>query len=166
MSSLSLISLDSLPNPLDIAEEVIIGRNWAFDRPGAEELVAEVAGTWCHYRVWLAWQESLGALAFTCAFDTKIPASVRPKLYTLLGLVNERIWAGHFDLCSEEGTISFRHTLLLRGKGATNEQLEDLLDIAMTECERFYPALQSMIWAGREAQEALDMAMFDTAGEA
>ena len=31
---------------------------------------------------------------------------------------------------------------------APDEQLEDLMDTAILECERFYPALQMVLWAG------------------
>jgi hypothetical protein len=61
----------------------------------------------------------------------------------------------------------FRHTVLLRGAaGASVEQLEDLVDIARNECERFYPAFQFVLWAGRSASEAVELAMLDTVGEA
>jgi hypothetical protein len=61
----------------------------------------------------------------------------------------------------------FRHTTLLRGApGASVEQLEDLVDIALTECERFFPAFQFVIWGGKSASEAIGAAMFETVGEA
>lgn len=156
-----------IPNPLDVAEQIIMDRDWAFDRPADEELVAEMAGNWCHYRVWLAWQELMGAMIFTCAFDTKVPQAARAKLHPLLARVNEKMWLGHFDISEQDGSITFRHTLLLRGsKGVTAEQLEDLLDIAFTECERFYPAFQSVLWGGKNCDEALEAAVFETVGEA
>ena len=74
---------------------------------------------------------------------------------------------GHFDLWSEDGQPVFRHANLLRGSpGASVEQLEDLLDIALTECERFYPAFQFVIWAGKTPEEAIEAAILETAGEA
>jgi hypothetical protein len=61
----------------------------------------------------------------------------------------------------------FRHTVLLRGSsGASVEQLEDLVDIARSECERFFPAFQFVLWAGRSPREALEAAMLETVGEA
>lgn len=165
----SLLTESSLlpPNPLDLAEQLIMDRNWAFDRPMDDELVAEVAGAWCNWRIWLAWQEDMGTLTFSCAMDTKLPEAQRAKLYPLLALVNERLLLGHFDISSEDGTIAFRHALPLRGGfGASAEQLEDLLDIAIGEGERFYPAFQSVVWGGMTAQDALGAAMFDVAGEA
>ncbi len=159
---------DSLrTNPLDIAEQLILDREWLCDRPVEEELVAEVQSSWCNYRIWFTWQPDLGVLIFSCAYDIKIHEKHRAKLYPLLAAVNEKLWLGHFDLSSEDGVIMYRHAQLLRGaSGASPEQLEDLLDIAITECNRFFPAFQSVLWGGNTHHEALEIALLDTVGEA
>ena len=41
-------SLSSIDNPLDLAESLCEDRDWLFDRPASEELVADIAGSWCH----------------------------------------------------------------------------------------------------------------------
>jgi hypothetical protein len=154
-------------NPLDTAEQLIIDRDWAFDRPGEQELVAEVAGVWCNYRIWLHWNEELGTFGMTCALDSKLPKHLQVRVLPLLALANEKLWLGHFELQAQDGALCFRHTQLLRGAmQATPEQIDQLLDIAVQECERFYPAFQSVLWAGRNAEEAMSMAMFETMGEA
>lgn len=154
-------------NPLDLAEQLINDREWLCDRPVDEELVAEVQSSWCNYRIWFSWQEELGVLIFSCAYDNKIPEKQRGKIYPLLAAVNEKLCIGHFDLASDDGMVMYRHALLLRGgQSATPEQLEDLLDIAMAECNRFYPAFQSVMWGGNTVAEALEIAMLDTVGEA
>src|SRR5262249_15320727 len=117
-------------NPLDLAEQLVQDRDWLFDRPMDEELVAEVQSNWCNYRIWFTWQPELNAVIFSCAYDNKIPEKQRAKIYPLLASVNEKMWLGHFDLGQDDGLIMFRHALLLRGgHGATPEQMEDLLDI-------------------------------------
>lgn len=154
-------------NPLDLAEELFESREWLFDRPVEEELVAEIEGAWCHYRVWCTWQPQLEVMIFSCAFDTRVPEKSAKALYPLLASINEKMWLGHFDLCSEEHIITFRHALLLRGgNGATLQQMEDLIDIAMTECDRFFPAFQSVVWGGNSCENALEIALMDTVGEA
>ena len=106
-------------------------------------------------------------MQFSCQFDMKVQASRRHAVSELLGEVNARLWLGHFDVCSEEHTPMFRQTTLLRGsRGATVEQLEDLVEIALSECERFYPAFQFVIWGGKTASEAVSAAILDTMGEA
>ena len=67
----------------------------------------------------------------------------------------------------EDGTPVFRHNLLLRGiVHPSVEQMEDMIDYAMTECERFFPAFQFVVWGGKEPREALAAAMIDVEGEA
>ena len=63
-------------------------------------------------------------------------------MYELLALANEKLWLGHFGLEQDDGMPVFRHAVLLRGApGASAESLEDMVDIALTECERFFPGL-------------------------
>ncbi len=158
---------DAVYNPLDIAELVIMDRDWVFDRPGEGELIAEVAGTWCRYRIWFNWQEDSGGLTMSCSLETKFPKQMTTKVHSLLALVNEKMWLGHFDITSEDMSITFRHSLLVRDQvGTSAEHLQDLLDIAIEECERFYPAFQAMIWGGKTPAEALELSLFETVGEA
>ena len=97
----------------------------------------------------------------------RVPAEKRAPVSELLALVNARLWIGHFDLVFEEGTPAFRQTVLLRGADRLSvEQLEDLMDIGVVECERFYPAFQFLIWAGKSPADAIAAAMLDTVGEA
>ncbi len=168
MSAMQFSSAEIIhQNPLDLAEQLINERDWLCDRPEDAELIAEVQSSWCNYRIWFTWQEELGVLIFSCAYDSKIHEKQRERIYPLLASVNEKMWVGHFDLSKDDGVIMYRHALLLRGgKQASPEQLEDLLDIAMTECNRFYPAFQSVLWGGNTVEDALDIAMLDTVGEA
>src|SRR5262245_28031610 len=103
MTSLTL-KTDELYNPLDIAERVIMDRDWVFDRPDEGELIAEATGHWGRYRLWLNWQAEHGGLTLTCALDTKFAKPMLPKIYSLLAIVNEKLWLGHFDLCSQDST--------------------------------------------------------------
>ena len=166
MSSVMLRIEDAF-NPLDIAESVIMDRDWVFERSGESELIAEVSGVWCNYRLWLNWQEDSGGLTLSCALDTKFPKQMLFKIHSLLAMVNEKMWLGHFDVSPEEMSVTFRHSLLLReGAGTTAEHLHDLFDIAVNECERFFPAFQSVVWSGKSPAEALQISLFETIAEA
>ncbi|WP_142847290.1 YbjN domain-containing protein [Telmatospirillum sp. J64-1] len=154
-------------NPLDLVEQFVIANDWPFDRRNDEEMAVEVPGRWCDFSLYFAWREELGAMHFTCAYDMKIPDAKRPPIYELLALVNDRMWLGHFGIWAEENIPMFRHSVLLRGaSGASMEQIEDLVDIALSEAERFYPAFQFVIWGGKTANEAIAAALLDTVGEA
>jgi len=104
---------------------------------------------------------------FSCGFDMKVPKGRRGPVYELLALANERLWLVHFDLSAEDNSPAFRHAVLLRGvPAASPEQVEDLVDIALSECERFYPAFQFVVWGGKSPAQALASAMIDPVGEA
>jgi hypothetical protein len=162
-----MLKTDELYNPLDLAERVIMDRDWIFDRTDDGELIAEAGGTWGRYRVWMCWQQDSGGLTLSCTLDTKYSKAMLPKVYALLAIVNEKLWLGHFDICSEESAIAFRHSVLVReGAGTSVEHLQELLDIAIEECERFYPAFQSVVWGGKSPAEALELSLFETVAEA
>ena len=167
MSSLSVASGQSLGNPIDLAEEIVQANQWAHDRASDEELLVEIAGKWSDYRLLFLWQREIMALHFSCSFDMKVPKARRSAVLELLAAINERLWLGHFDLVSDDLSPAFRQGVLLRGAGgASVEQLEDLVDIAVTECERFYPAFQYVVWGGKNPAEAVTAACLDPVGEA
>jgi hypothetical protein len=167
MSALTTSVQERAANPLDIMEQIAAANDWAFDRRNDSEMAAEAPGKWCDYGLYFSWSHEISAMQFTCAFDLKVPERRRGALYELLALANERLWIGHFGMDSDDGMPVFRHAVLLRGTaGASSESLEDMVDIAIAECERFFPAFQFVLWGGKSASEALQAAMLECAGEA
>jgi hypothetical protein len=168
MTSVSVVEPSHFSgNPIDLVEEIVIANDWAHDRASEEELVVEISGRWCDYRLYFVWQEEISALHFSCGFDMKVSRGRRSAVYELLALANEKLWLGHFDLSAEENSPAFRHAVLLRGVSAASaEQVEDLVDIALSECERFYPAFQFVVWGGKSPAQAIASAMIDPVGEA
>jgi hypothetical protein len=167
MSVLALAETGMQHNPLDIVEEIVAANEWLFERNTSEELVVELSGRWCHYRLFFVWQPLISALQFSCQFDMKVPDGRLPAVHELLAVMNGKLWLGHFEMCTEDNSPLFRHTLLLRGvRGGAVETLEDLVEIALTESERFYPAFQLVIWGGKRAEDALGAAMIETIGQA
>ncbi len=154
-------------NPLDILEEIVSANEWLFDRANDDELIVELAGRWCHYRMFFVWQKEIGALQFSCQFDMKVPEAKRNDVHDLLAMLNDRMWLGHFNLDMQQCMPLFRYTVLTRGGRMPGiESLEDLVEIALTECERFYPAFQFVIWGGKRPGEAMAASMIDVAGRA
>jgi hypothetical protein len=167
MNSPALDTALQAPNPIDLVEEVVLANEWRHDRASDEELVVEISGRWCEYRLLFVWHREMSALHFSCGFEMKVPRPRRGPVYELLATVNERMWFGHFDLAPTDQSPSFRHGVLLRGAGSASvEQIEDLVDISITECERFYPAFQFVVWGGKNPEEAIASAMIDPIGEA
>jgi hypothetical protein len=107
------------------------------------------------------------ALHIACAFELKAPERCRGEVQQLVSLINEQMWVGHFDFWVQDGLVMYRHALVLAGGlDASGRQCEALLSTALDACERYYPAFQFVVWAGKPAREALDAAMFETSGEA
>lgn len=161
------VSPQTATNPIDIVEQLVEYNDWTFDRRNDQEMAVQVPGTWCDYSLYFAWSEEIGAIHFTCAFDMRVPPDRRAPLWELLAVANERVWMGHFGIWEDEGLPMYRHAIPMRGApSATFGQIEDLVENAIIECERFYPAFQYVIWGGKSARDAIESAMIETAGEA
>jgi hypothetical protein len=158
---------DQRNNPLDVVESMATGNNWPFERAGEDEIGIVVTGSWTNYQCSFTWMDDIEALHLACAFDMKVPEARLTDVQRLIAMINEQLWIGHFDVWMQNGVIMFRHALVLAGGvAASNRQCETVLGTALDSCERYYPALQFVIWAGKSPREAMDSAMFETAGEA
>jgi hypothetical protein len=154
-------------NPLEVVERLATTNDWSFERAGEDEITILVRGKWADYQVSFTWMDDIEALHLACAFELKTVDRWRTEVQQLTAMVNEQMWVGHFDFWFQDGLIMFRHALVLAGGvEASGRQCEALLTTALEACERYYPAFQFVVWAGKSAREALDAAMFETAGQA
>jgi hypothetical protein len=166
---MSLIEVNEQPriNPLDVVERVAASHGWSFERAGDDEITLLVTGKWSDYQISYTWMFDIEALHLACAFELKVPERCRTEVQLLVSLINEQMWVGHFDLWPADGLVMYRHALVLAGGvEATGRQCESLLGTALDACERYFPAFQFVVWAGKPARESLDAAMFETQGEA
>ncbi|MCB2108737.1 MAG: YbjN domain-containing protein [Rhodobacteraceae bacterium] len=155
----------SSSNPVEAIEEIIADKEWVYDRRCDTEIAIEAPGTWCDYGMFFAWSEDLSALHFSCALDMRVQPKLMGQIYELIAKLNERLWLGHFAVWVEEGIPMFRHTLRLRDQ-IDVDAIGDLMDLAVSECERYYPAFQFVIWGGRTAEDAITSSLLDTVGQA
>jgi len=154
-------------NPIDVVEEVIYSKKWTFSRADDYELVAEIASKWCQYRFYFTWSEQIRAISLTVTFDLKFPHAKMKEAQELLALINEKLWIGHFDITSKNGIPAYRHTVLSFPEDEVlHHQLENLVDIAIYECEKFYPAFQLVLFEDSDPGKALAISTFDTIGVA
>jgi hypothetical protein len=154
-------------NPLDVVEHVAALNDWTFERAGDDEITMLVNGRWSDYQISFTWMHDIEALHLACAFDLKVPDRRRGETQQLISLVNEQLWVGHFDLWTKDGMVMFRHALVLAGgTEPSHQQCEALVTAAVEACERYFPALQFVVWAGKSCREALEAAMFETSGQA
>ena len=154
-------------NPIDVVEDVIYAKKWTFSRSDDHELVAEISSQWCQYRLYFTWSEQIKAISYTITFDLKFPENKIGKAHELLALINEKLWIGHFDITSKNGIPAYRHAVLsLPENDMLHHQLEDLVDIAIYECEKYYPAFQLVLFEDSNPSKALSLSTFDTIGRA
>ncbi|MEX0841175.1 MAG: YbjN domain-containing protein [Xanthobacteraceae bacterium] len=166
---MSLIGFSEAPriNPLEVVERMAVVNDWSFERASDDEITILASGRWTDYQVSFTWMNDIEALHLACAFDIKVPERRRAEVQQLISLINEQLWVGHFDLWLQDGLIMYRHALVLTGGlAASGQQCEALLGTATDACERYFPAFQFVVWAGKPAREALGAAMFETSGEA
>src|SRR6201991_2198717 len=159
--------IDSRNNPLAVVEDIASTNNWPFERSGEDEVTIVSRGAWTDYQLSFTWMGEIEALHLASAFDMKIPVARRAEVQRLIASVNEQLWVGHFDIWTQSGMIMHRQALVLPGgMTASTAQCETMLVSAIHACERYYPAFQFVVWAGKTAPEAMSAAMFDTEGEA
>ena len=166
---MSLIDMeyDLRSNPVDAIEQVALANDWSFERASDDEITISVVGSQSDYNLSFSWLDEYEALHLACAFDLKVAAPRRTEICRLLALVNERMLMGHFDLWTEADVIMYRQSLLLTGDLVPTEgQIEGMLAHALETCELHQQAFQFVVFAGKSAAEALETALFETAGEA
>lgn len=154
-------------DPLGVATQIADEAMWNWERLRPDELIIDVPGHWGEYRFHLNWQEESHLFYLACFLDLKVPDILPEGIYELLVLVNRRLWMGHFDFV-EDQWIVFRYSLLMKSK-ETNDilpQVEELIDTIIGECETFYPVFGTLLTHDIPPEEALQMGLIDTVGEA
>ncbi|NVJ71549.1 MAG: YbjN domain-containing protein [Alphaproteobacteria bacterium] len=156
-------------NPVDLAEELAGANDWAVERHGEDELTMFISGQYTDLQFRVFWRDDFKTLQFACLFDLKVPEGRRADIYQTLGLINERMWIGHFEYWAEEDALLFRHASLVGDPllGAIcEEHMVTMVETALGECERFYPVFQFVMWGGQSPEEAIESAMLECAGSA
>lgn len=158
---------EDVSNPLDCVEEVMHSHDWAYDRPTDSEIVVQASSQKSHYRMTFLWQEEYSAMQFFCEMDECIPEARMAMTTRALKNINERLWLGHFDVPEDTCTPVFRYTCLFRGTQTSGiEHVEDIVEIAMAECERFYNVFALLATAPTLTEDVLELVMADHGGAA
>ena len=154
--------------PIDMLEAYYAAHGWEHERHD-DEIVATVKGSWATYELRALWRDDDSVLQFLAFPDIKVTDDRRAAIYEAVGLVNEQLWIGHFELWSSSGVLLFRHAAMVDGEEEgtmTLAAVELLVESAIEECERFYPVFQFVLWGGKTPKEALAAALIETQGEA
>ncbi|MCL4679453.1 MAG: YbjN domain-containing protein [Alphaproteobacteria bacterium] len=160
-------SASSAVNPLDSVEELLCDQNWVYDRTDDDCLMVQVKGRSCNYKLLFVWQKNLNALQFSCEYEMTLRHDNMGMAASAVLDMNEESWMGHFEIARKTLVPSYRQTCLMRGYefNESNAYFEDLIDISLAHCERFYPVFHLLSKPGAANSESLSLALMETAGE-
>mgnify|MGYP001049404417 CR=1 FL=1 len=154
-------------HPIDIVEHIAEHHDWDFDRIGDDQIAMAVEGQWRTYSITLAWSGYDETLRMICTFEMEPPAEMLPALYETLNAVNDQCWAGNFTYWDAQKLMVYRYGLVLAGgQMASPEQIDTMIGAAVRSAERYYPALQLVVWGGRSPAEAMQIAIAEAYGRA
>jgi len=154
-------------HPIDIVESLAEHHAWDFDRVADDQIAMAIEGQWRTYSITLAWSAYDETLRILCSFEMAPPAEKLPLLYETLNLANDQCWSGAFTLWLEQKLMVYRYGLVLTGgEIAGTAQLNRLVQSAVRNAERFYPAFQLVCWGDDTPKQAMRVAMDEAFGTA
>ena len=154
-------------HPIDIVEHLATHHEWDFDRIADDQIAMAVEGQWRTYSITLAWSAYDETLRMVCTFEMEPPAERMAALYELLNMINDQCWAGAFTYWPEQKLMVYRYGLVLAGgQVACPDQIDTMIGAAVMSAERYYPALQLLIWGDRTPSDALQVAIAEAYGRA
>lgn len=154
-------------HPIDIVEHLAEHYDWEFDRVAEDQIAMAIEGVWRTYSITLAWSNCDETLRLICTFEMDPPAEKLPALYDVMNRANDKCWTGAFTTWREQRLMVYRYGLLLTGgEIAGSAQINQLLNMAVSNCERFYPAFQLVCWGDETPAKAMDVAMTEAYGRA
>ena len=154
-------------HPIDIVEHIAEHHEWDFDRMDDDQIAMAVEGQWRTYSLTLAWSGYDETLRMVCTFEMEPPEEKMPGLYELINNINDQCWAGAFTYWAEPKLMVYRYGLVLSGgQIATPDQIDTMINAAVLSAERYYPAMQLLIWGDRTPEEAMQAAIAEAYGRA
>lgn len=154
-------------HPIDIVEHIAAHHDWEFDRIHDDQIAMAVEGQWRTYSITLAWSAYDETLRLICSFEMEPPEEKFPQLCEALNAINDQCWAGAFTWWASHQLMVYRYGLVLAGgQVASPDQIDTMISAAVTSAERYYPALQLVIWGDRTPKEALQVAIAEAYGRA
>ncbi len=154
-------------HPIDIVESLAADHRWEFDRVTDDQIAMAVEGLWRTYSLTLAWSAQDETLRLICTFEMDPPEARLVDLYDVLNRCNDMVWGGGFTYWGEQKLMVWRYGLTLAGgQLASTSQVNHMIQTAVTNAERFYPAFQMVAWANATPIDAMKVAIAEAYGRA
>lgn len=154
-------------NPIEALETIAKDNKWPLEKLSDEEASLECTGRWGEFTLSFLWQEEYNALQFCAVSDLAVSAEKMQAIKDILFDINHKTWLGHFDIDDTSQCVTFRYNSLMRGISMnTHDHLEDIIELAMTEFDRFYPAFKAVLSERKVANDIMVAMLADPMGEA
>ena len=155
-------------DPLEIVENLAENHDWEFNRIGDDHVAIVIEGLWRHYFMSLS-KSNLddGMIKLVCTFELTGKEKFKDQLFDVLNFINQEVWVGSFTYSQEKELLIFRYGISFTDiYSPTYEQISNLLEKTFECCERYYPVFQAVYSGSSNINEALDLALGSTNGEA
>ena len=161
------VSSNEKNNPLDFLEEIVVDNSWPHNRVNENTLYVEIGGQGCDFFLSLAWSQDSNLLQYTFTYNMKIRDDSYDSLCNLINIINRQLCFGHFELWMEDGWIIFRNSIFAKyEKDSLQDQISQIFSLSISECEKYYPAFQFVLFEDINPAKALYLSTFDTIGRA
>ena len=154
-------------NPIDYIEEYF---SRFFDnilRDSENKITINAKGLWNTYKISIIWSETKKIFEICSYLDNSRKTRNDNSVYLLISKVNEKTGLGYFNFNPKLNTIFFNHKASVKGQESiTIEQVENFVDIAVEECDRFFPVFYVFFNKKKSPKNAIDIAILETCGEA
>ena len=154
-----------IDDPLDTVELIASLQNWTCERSDNEVSII-ASGKHNNYQIAVSFHNNYEGLNIICGFDLKFNSKNKNQILELVSSINSQIWLGHFDIWDKDGLVIYRNSSFFDKINFTYDYIETLLLDSVNSIDRYFPAFQYILWAGKSSEEALNSVLFETKGEA
>ena len=159
--------LPELGDPIELVARFVVRQDWFLKQTKAGSVLVDVPGQWGNYQLSVDWQDELQTLCVEITLDLLFDDVSVPRLETLLSDLNSHLFMGHFRLTADQRQVQLHYVLPLRGAGgATPEQIEDVVDILLGQCEQAAPAFAQLVFTPDQPASSARLVMAPVAGQA
>ncbi len=159
--------INSFCNPIDYIEEYVYKLDADLFRDSANNLTLIYRGQWRSYSVVFKWDEQNKIISVSSYFDITKKEKINKNIYSLVSIVNEKINLGYFHYCSKLETVFFKYQVSFKGVDyLTEEQIEDILNVVINECDKYFPAFYLFFFKKQDPKYALSASLIETYGKA
>tara|TARA_B100000524_G_scaffold309365_1_gene185341 strand:+ start:433 stop:936 length:504 start_codon:yes stop_codon:yes gene_type:complete len=159
--------IKSFCNPIDYIEEQFYKFDVDLFRDSPNHLTLNYRGQWRSYNVVFVWDEQNKIISVSSHFDITKKEKINKDIYSLVSTVNEKINLGYFHYCSKLDTVFFKYQVSVKGFDfLTEEQIDDILNVVIKECDKYFPAFYLFFFKKQDPKYALSASLIETNGQA